>query len=76
MTMEQQVAQTKQQAAQTGFGGSALLDINPASGIIRMKVKTNSPESLKTFMEQYPQLLVMSLSALNFEVKVHVSEEG
>ncbi|NVM21741.1 MAG: hypothetical protein HWN68_08175 [Desulfobacterales bacterium] len=76
MTMEQQIAESKQKAAQTGFGGSAIIDVNPATGIIRMKIKTNSPERLKPFMGQYPQILAMSLTALNIEVKVHVAQEG
>ena len=73
--IEQQIAQTKQQAAQTGFGGQAILDVHPTTGVVRIKVKTTSPESLKAFMDQFPQFLAMSLTAMNIEVKLHVARE-
>jgi hypothetical protein len=76
MTMEQQIAQTRQQSAQAGFGGNAILDVHPTSGVIRMKVKTASPETLRAFMANFPQFLVASLSAMNIEVKVFVNQEG
>ena len=71
---QRQIEQSKQQAAQIGFSGSAIVDVQPASGIIRLKVSSSPPESLKPFITNYVNFLMMSLNAMNVDVKIHISE--
>ena len=72
---EQQINQTKQQAAQAGFSGSAIVDVHPSTGIFRIKITTSPPESLASFVTNYIQFLTMSLAAMNVETRVHIAEE-
>ena len=74
--MEQQVNQFRQHSAQMGFSGTAILDVHPSSGIIRLKLNSNPPESLQPFTTNYAGFLKMSLNAMNVEVKMHIAEEG
>lgn len=76
MTMDQQVEQARQQAAQAGFSGTAILDIHPRSGIIRIKVSTIPPENVQAFITNYVNFLTMSFNAMNIEVGMHVAEEA
>jgi hypothetical protein len=71
---QRQIEQSKQQAAQIGFSGSAIVDVQPASGIIRLKISSSPPESLKPFITNYVNFLMMSLNAMNVDVKIHISE--
>ncbi|MBA7506506.1 hypothetical protein ES706_05197 [subsurface metagenome] len=73
--IEQQVTQQKQQAAQAGFSGSAILDIHPSSGIIRLKVNTIPPEKIGEFIRNYANVITMSLNSVNISVKTHVADE-
>ena len=73
---EQQMNQTRQQAAQAGFSGSAIVDAHPATGILRIKITTSPPESLESFVTNYLQFLNMSLTAMNVEARIHIAEEG
>ena len=75
-SIEEQVAQAKQQAVQTGFGGSAILDVHPSTGIIRLKVNSVPPEKLGEFIMNYTNILIMSLNAMNINVKTHVDQDG
>jgi len=75
-SIEEQVAQAKQKAGQTGFGGSAILDVHPATGIIRLKVNSEPPEKLGEFIMNYTNILIMSLNAANISVKTHVAQDG
>jgi hypothetical protein len=72
---DQQMNQSKQQAAQAGFSGTAIIDAHPLTGIIRIKLTTSPPESLASFVNNYIQLLNMSLGAMNVETRVHIAEE-
>lgn len=72
---EQQIEQARQQVAQTGFSGTAIIDVHPSDGFLRLKVKINSPEKLVEFMTNYPKVLVMSLGMANIQAKVHISED-
>jgi len=71
---QRQIEQSKQQAAQIGFSGSAIVDVQPASGIIRLKISSTPPESLKPFITNYINFLMMSLNTMNVDVKIHISE--
>jgi len=68
-----QVDQFRQQMANVGFSGTAILDIHPSTGIIRIKVNIPS-EKLEEFMTSYTNVLKMSLTAMNLEVKIHIEE--
>ena len=71
---QRQIEQNKQQAAQIGFSGSAIVDVQPTSGIIRLKISSTPPESLKPFITNYINFLMMSLNTMNVDVKIHISE--
>ncbi len=73
--MEQQVAQSKQQAAQGGLSGTAILDIHPATGIMRLKINLIPPEKIGEFVTNYAKVITMSLNSVNISVKTHVAEE-
>lgn len=73
--IEQQVEQKKQQAAQTGLSGTAILDIHPATGIMRLKINLVPPEKLGEFITNYAKVITMSLSSVNISVKTHVAEK-
>ena len=73
--MEQQVAQSKQQAAQGGLSGTAILDIHPTTGIMRLKINLTPPEKIREFIMNYAKVIAMSLNSVNISVKTHVAEE-
>ena len=73
---EQQVAQQKQQSAQAGLSGTAILDIHPATGIMRLKINLVPPEKIGEFIKNYANVVTMSLNAANISVKMHTEEEG
>ncbi len=70
-----QVEEAKQQAAQAGVGGKALIDIHPSTGIVRIKVVMNPPEMLPEFMRSYGNVLATTLGMMNLEARIHVSDE-
>jgi hypothetical protein len=74
--LEQQVTQVRQQSAQTGFSGTAILDVHPSTGIIRLKVNSVPPEKLGEFIMNYTNILIMSLNAANINVKTHIAQDG
>ena len=73
--IEQQVEQKKQQAAQTGLSGTAILDIHPATGIMRLKINLTPPEKIGEFIVNYAKVITMSLNSVNISVKTHVAEK-
>ena len=74
--VEQQVAQQKQQAAQGGLSGTAILDIHPTTGIMRLKINLIPPEKIGEFITSYSKVIIMSLNSVNINVKTHVAEES
>jgi hypothetical protein len=70
-----QINQLKQQAKQAGFSGTGILDIQPTSGVIRIKLNTVPAENLSTFTERLSQCLAMVLNGMNIQVKVHIEEK-
>ena len=72
---EDQMNQARQQAAQAGFSGTAIVDAHPSTGILRIKITTTPPESLASFVTNYLQFVNMSLRTLNIEARVHIAEE-
>ena len=73
--MEGQLNQFKEQAAQAGFSGTAIMDVQPKSGVIRLKLSTTPPEGLTVFTRNFSQVLAMMLGGLNVQVKMHIEEE-
>jgi hypothetical protein len=73
--IEGQMNQYREQARQAGLAGNAIIDVHPASGIIRIKVNVVPLESTLSFVTNYAQLLNISLTAMNIETKVHFAQE-
>ena len=73
---EDQMNQFRQHMARSGFSGTAIIDVHPSAGIIRIKVNTTPPENLKPFTTGCAQMLNILLAASNIEAKIHVSEES
>jgi len=74
LNIEGQMNQYREQARQAGLAGNAIIDVHPASGIIRIKVNVVPPESTFSFMTNYAHFLNMSLTALTIEAKVHFAQ--
>jgi len=68
---EQQVDEAKKQAEARGFGGAAHIDAHPKTGLIRIKVNLIPEEKRAQFIEQYINVLTMSLTAMNIQVSVY-----
>jgi len=64
---EPQMKQFREQMVQAGFSGSAIVDVHPTNGIIRIKVNTSPPENLISFITNYAQFLNISLGVMNIE---------
>jgi len=73
--VEQQAAQSKQQAAQSGLSGIAILDIHPTTGIMRLKINLVPPEKIGEFVTNYAKVITMSLNSVNISVKTHITEK-
>jgi len=72
---EFQIEDARQQAAQQGFSGRAIIDVHPSKGLVRMKIEMNPSERLPEFMRRYAGGLAVTLSMMNLEAKVHLAEE-
>ena len=73
--MQSQLNQFREQAAQAGFSGTGILDVHPASGIIRLKLTIPPPANQKAFVRQFAEGLVIMLSGMNISTKIHFAEE-
>jgi hypothetical protein len=73
---EDQMNQFREHMARSGFSGTAIIDVHPSAGIIRIKVNTTPPQNLKPFTTGWAQMLNIMLTASNIEAKMHVSEEN
>jgi len=71
---QQQMNQCKEQMAHAGISGSAIIDIQPTKGIIRIKIQA-LPEKLPMIITNYSQFLTMSLGVMNIDAKVHITQE-
>ena len=74
--IQNQLGQSRQQAASTGFSGKAILDVHPELGIIRIKLDIVPPESLGQFTDGFSQMLAMMLGGVNITVKKNISQEA
>ena len=73
---EDQMNQFREHMARSGFSGTAIIDVHPSAGIIRIKVNTTPLENLKPFVTGCAQMLNILLAASNIEARMHVSEES
>ena len=71
--VDQQLNQYKQQFAGAGLSGNALVDVIASRGIIRIKIDV-PPDKLEQFINNYTNVIVMSLKSMNLEVKTHVDK--
>ena len=72
---EDQMNQFREQARRAGFSGSAIVDVHPASGIIRIKLTVPPPANLGAVVANYAQFVSMSLGAMNIEARIHFAEQ-
>jgi allantoicase len=75
-SMENQLAKFRQQAAAAGFSGTGIVDVHPDIGVIRLKLNTVPPESLRAFTDSFSQMIALMLGGLNVQVKMHTSKEN
>jgi len=73
---EDQMNQFREHMAKSGFSGTAIIDVHPSTGIIRIKVNVSPPQNLKPFTTGCGQMLNILLAASNIEAKMHISEEN
>jgi len=73
---EDQMNQFREHMARSGFSGTAIIDVHPSAGIIRIKVNVMPPQNLKPFTTGCDQMLNILLAASNIEAKMHISEEN
>ena len=71
-----QLNRFREQAAQAGFSGTGIMDVHPSIGVIRLKLSTVPPETLKPFTQNFSQALAMMLGGMNVQVKIHVEQQG
>lgn len=73
--IDQQLAQKKQESAKAGLSGTAILDIHPSTGIIRLRINLVPPEKIGEFIKNYANVITMSLNAANITVKTYTDGE-
>jgi hypothetical protein len=73
--MEGQLNQFRQQAAQSGFSGTGIIDVQPKGGIIRLKLNITPPGGLKVFTKNFAEAIGVMLGAMNIQVKIHIEQE-
>jgi len=74
-SFQQQVEQARQQVAQAGFAGTAVIDVHPSDGFLRLRVKVDPTEKLMEFMTNYVDIVAMTLAMMNIQVKVHITKD-
>jgi hypothetical protein len=73
--LAEQINEGRRAVAERGLSGTAILDLQPAKGIIRLRVSLSPPQKLEEFITSYGEVIVMGLRLLNVETKKHVSME-
>jgi len=66
--------QIKGMADRAGLSGTAVLDANPGTGLIRLKIELTPRERQAEFITSYANMLAMTLSSMNLEVMKHVGD--
>ena len=65
---DRQVDQVRQTAQEAGISGSVYIDIDPASGFLRVKLKVQPPEQRANLATALGQCLEMMASALGLQI--------
>jgi len=71
----QQIEQARQQVALAGFSGTAMIDVHPSDGFLRLKVKVDPADKLTEFMTNYADIVAMTLVIMNIQVKMHITKD-
>jgi len=68
---EDQMNQFREHMARSGFSGTAIIDVHPSAGIIRIKVNITPPQNLKPFTTGCGQMLNILLALMTPEERLY-----
>ena len=71
--IQNQFELAKQMAQQSGIKGTAYIDLKPASGFLRLKLKVTPPEQQRALTSNFAQVLVQVSEMFGLQVKTHQS---
>ena len=74
--MQNQVDMFRQMSQQQGVSGVAYIDIYPASGSLRYKLKVTPPERRAEMIANISLILEMMSQAFNLQTKKIINEEA
>jgi len=74
--MQNQVDMFRQMSQQQGVSGVAYIDVYPASGSLRYKLKVTPPERRAEMIANISLVLEMMSQAFNLQVKKIINEEA
>jgi hypothetical protein len=74
--MQNQVEMFRQMSQQQGVSGVAYIDVYPASGLLRYKLKVTPPERRAEMIGNISLILEMMSQAFNLQVKKIINEEA
>ncbi|MFC1929466.1 hypothetical protein ACFLW6_01165 [Chloroflexota bacterium] len=74
--MQNQVDMFRQMAQQQGVSGIAYIDVYPASGSMRFKLKVTPPERRAEMVANFALVLEMMSQAFNLQTKKIINEEA
>ncbi len=74
--MQNQFETFRQAAQQQGMGGTAYIDVYPAGGFIRFKLKVTPPERRAEMITNFALALEMMSQAFNLQTNKIINEEA
>jgi len=74
--MQSQFQQMRQMAQQKGISGVAYIDVYPASGFLRFKLKVASEEQRTEMISNFALALEMMSQAFNLKTNKIINEEA
>jgi len=74
--MQNQVEMFRQMSQKQGVSGVAYIDVYPASGSLRYKLKVTPPERRAEMINNISLILEMMSQAFNLQVKKIINEEA
>ena len=74
--IQNQFELAKQMAQQSGIKGTAYIDLKPASGFLRLKLKVTPPEQQSMLISGFAQVLVQGSQLFSLQVKIHQDDDG
>ena len=75
-SFENQFELAKQMAQQSGIKGTAYIDLKPASGFLRLKLKVTPIERQSMLISGFAQVLVQGSQMFGLQVKIHEDDDG